>query len=279
MELLPICNVTYTNKSAACEVSFLKDIVDTVTEYVESSHIYFVDLCYCCNVSILQPLLRCSGCQLVAYCSKDCQKTNWNSHKNVCKEFPLVKGKNVLYTKGIWKKHIAGLRKRAARLPHADEVARAKSIFHNPRVCRTCREARPDHLTIDCSCACVSYCNKRCAKADKRHKEDCNNLQHIALSYVNSYQQDMPYDNLMLDEIVIEQFNPVYNWCDIFPPRYNQILQILLKTDDNHTDTALKSGLAIEINPLKGFGSNRAELDSNVPINNEKSYFTCLRRK
>ena len=33
-----------------------------------------------------------------------------------------------------------------------------------------------------------------------------------------------------------------------------------------------------QTNPFKGIGSNRAELDSNVPISNEKSYFTCLRR-
>ena len=34
-----------------------------------------------------------------------------------------------------------------------------------------------------------------------------------------------------------------------------------------------------QINPFKGFGSNRADVDSIVPISNEKSYFTCLRRK
>ena len=243
MELLPICKVTsYTNEVDACDVSFLKDIVATVGEYVDSSHIYFVDLCYCCRVSIAAPLLRCNGCELVAYCSRDCQNTNWNTHKDLCKEFPLVKGKNVLYTKaGTWKKQIAGLRKRAGCLPHNVEVA-AKSIFRNPRVCRTCREARPDHLTIDCSC--VSYCNKRCAKADKRHMEDCSNLQHIALSYVNSYQQEMAYDYMLLDERVIEQFNPVYSWHDIFPPKYETILQILLRSED--TDTTLKFGLSLE---------------------------------
>ena len=33
-----------------------------------------------------------------------------------------------------------------------------------------------------------------------------------------------------------------------------------------------------QTNPFKGIGTNRAELDSNVPINNEKSYLTCVRR-
>ena len=247
--LLPNCNVTYTNESDVSDVSFLKDIVTNVTTYVNSSHIYFVDLCYCCNVSIFQSLLRCGGCQLVAYCSKDCQRASWASHKKVCKEFPVVKGKNVLYTstgtQAGWKKHIAGLRDRAARLPHAVEVA-AKSIFRNPRVCRTCREARPDHLKIDCACACVSYCNQKCAKADRLHKEDCNHLQHIALSYVNSYQQEMPCDAMLLDEQVFDRFDPVYSWSDIFPPKYNQILQIMLSTEDIHTDTGMKLGMTIE---------------------------------
>ena len=249
--LLPITNVTYTNESDVLEVSFLKELVANVTAYIESSHIYFVDLCYCCNVSILAPLLRCSGCQLVAYCSRDCQRANWQSHKKVCKEFPVVKGKNVLCTGSTgtpWKKHIAGLRERAAHLPHSEAEVAAKSIFRNPRVCRTCREAsRPDHLTIDCACACVSYCNKRCAKADKMHHQDCNHLQHIALSYVNSYQQEMlPCDAMLLDEIVFDRFDHVYSWSDIFPPKYNQILQIMLRTEDIHTDTAMKLGLNIE---------------------------------
>ena len=98
----------------------------------------------------------------------------------VCKEFPVVNGKNSLYTAGLWKEHISDLRQRAAQLQNAD--VSAWNIFRNPRVCRTCRETRPDRL-IDCKCACVSYCNKWCMKADKHHKEDCIRIGHIAQSY------------------------------------------------------------------------------------------------
>ena len=37
--------------------------------------------------------------------------------------------------------------------------------------------------------------------------------------------------------------------------------------------------LASQINPLRGFTSDRADIDSNSPISNERSYFTCLRRE
>ena len=35
-------------------------------------------------------LLKCSGCNLMRYCSKECQRTNWPLHKQLCKAmFPL----------------------------------------------------------------------------------------------------------------------------------------------------------------------------------------------
>jgi hypothetical protein len=35
----------------------------------------------CCEIS----QLRCSGCRLVFYCTKDHQKKDWKSHKHTCK--------------------------------------------------------------------------------------------------------------------------------------------------------------------------------------------------
>jgi hypothetical protein len=31
-------------------------------------------------------LMRCSGCMLVSYCSRDCQKKDWKAHKLFCKK-------------------------------------------------------------------------------------------------------------------------------------------------------------------------------------------------
>lgn len=39
-----------------------------------------------CNVCSKQTLKRCSGCFLVYYCGKECQKAGWNDHKEECKE-------------------------------------------------------------------------------------------------------------------------------------------------------------------------------------------------
>ena len=91
---LPVCNSNYTYD---CDVQ----------------RIFFVGQCYFCNVpgSPARPLKRCGGCQLVAYCSKECQMNHRSKHKPACKEFPVVNGVNSLHTTGSWKDHIAHLRK------------------------------------------------------------------------------------------------------------------------------------------------------------------------
>ena len=154
---LPICNGTYSNEFDTSDIDFIRGVYLFIGEYLEKNRPYFSGLCNFCNEarsSLGQLLQQCGGCQLVGYCSRDCQKRDRPSHKYVCKEFPVVNGKNALYTTGLWETHISDLRQRAAQLPHADVGAR--TIFRNPRVCRTCKETRPDRL-IDCKCACVSY--------------------------------------------------------------------------------------------------------------------------
>ena len=174
---LPICHESYSTDSTQnfTEISFLNGVMQAVSKKCQENHPYFAGLCYnCFGHRTKNPLQRCGGCQLVAYCSKDCQKEDWAEHKKVCKEFPVIKGKNVLFTKGSWKNHITGLRERAAsRFPQA------KPIFYNPRVCRTCKEARQELLT-DCRCSCVSYCSQKCSRADKQHKNNCADLRIIS---------------------------------------------------------------------------------------------------
>ena len=143
---------------------------------------FYVGLCWHCKSpgSTGQPLQRCGGCQLVPYCSRECQRENRSSHKFICKEFPVVNGKNSLHTTGIWEIHIAGLRQRASRLPHAQEN---DPIFQNPWVCNTCRETSPSRLT-NCKCDCVSYCSKRCSNTDRLHTQDCHILDLTRQLYV-----------------------------------------------------------------------------------------------
>ena len=91
------------------DISFLKDVLRITMKHRRESRPFFVGLCYYCK-ELGGPegiLLRCSGCQLVAYCSRDCQKEDRSGHKIMCKEFPVVNGKNALYTTGPFVDHIA----------------------------------------------------------------------------------------------------------------------------------------------------------------------------
>ena len=121
----------------------------------------------------------------MAYCSRDCQKDDRSVHKYVCKEFPVVNGNNALYTTGLWEKHISCLRERAARLKEAED---SETIFKNPWVCNTCREARPSRL-IDCKCGYISYCSRKCSKKDSSHKENCSQLSQKRQSYSSMFRR------------------------------------------------------------------------------------------
>ena len=51
--------------------------------------------CIFCSKSS-QNLLQCSGCGIVHYCDKECQRSHWKNHKKDCKPFRVceIAGKN-----------------------------------------------------------------------------------------------------------------------------------------------------------------------------------------
>ena len=209
-----------SNQFDGPDAKLINDAVCVPEEYLQGLKEYFLGLCYYCRKygTVSEPLQRCAGCQLVAYCSRSCQKKDRSIHKYVCKEFPVVKGKNALQTTVHWKNHIASLRERAEHLPHAEASAK---IFRNPRVCNTCHEARPDRLS-NCVCACVTYCSTKCDKADKSHKEECSYLNHMAqvvslgpsLTNMKKLFSDTNVPKLFSDTIC-ENFTAITNWNDI----------------------------------------------------------------
>ena len=225
---LPICNGPYSNESDISDVEFLCGVGLCVAEYLEQCRPFFSGLCNFCNKfgSLGAPLQRCGGCQLVGYCSRDCQRADRPAHKYVCKGFPVVNGKNVLYTTSLpWKRHIAGVRQQAAHLSKSQITV--QSILKNPRVCCTCREARSDRLS-DCKCGCVSYCSKWCANADKSHKEDCRRIALIACSYSMLSMQDVA----IWDDLVCEEFTPIFTWNDISSLEQTLSLRMMIKENN-----------------------------------------------
>ena len=226
---IPICHSTYSTASATDvrDKSFQVNVHRALNKQMHDYLPYFLGVCYHCwapryIAGYSCDLQRCGGCQLVAYCSKVCQKANWSRHKFVCQEFPVVKGKNVLHTKVPWKKHIVSLRKHAAQIQHASP------IFHNPRVCRTCKDARQEHLT-DCVCMCVSYCSKKCTKADKQHQNNCKDL--LRISQVYSIPRNKYILPSLTDNTVCYVFKPVTSWDNVIPRQYTLALQYLSKSE------------------------------------------------
>ncbi|CAL4190581.1 unnamed protein product, partial [Meganyctiphanes norvegica] len=59
---------------------------------------YYLGICRCCHAltTPMHKLQRCQGCQLVAYCGRECQRNDWVNHKVLCKELPAKNGKSIL---------------------------------------------------------------------------------------------------------------------------------------------------------------------------------------
>ena len=210
---VPTCEYTYTNECDVPDVGFLKEVQRCYIEYRQQYRPFYFGRCYNCNSTGCpdHPVQRCGGCQLVSYCTRECQKKDRSIHKYVCKAFPVVNGNNVLITKGPWEEHIAFLRKLAAMLP-LPEVA--KAIFRNPRVCNTCHEARPERFR-ECKCGCVSYCVSYCAKADKWHKNICHLLRLVAAS--DPYFLPIPASLQDISSPICQTYTPISHMSDVYP--------------------------------------------------------------
>ena len=220
-----LLNGTYSNDCAIPENDSLNRVLQVIKDYTHDYHPFFGGLCYVCYSpgSDKESLKRCGGCHLVSYCSRLCQKNNWSEHKHVCKEFPIVNGRNVLCTTVPWNKHIKYLCKRADKLPEKEKNS-AYAILKNPRVCNSCHEAQPSRLT-DCKCGYVSYCGKRCIEADDQHNEDCFQLSNIGQIYSGYKKQGLLPP--MRDSTVNDTFTIASDWEDIFSPEYKRAMHLM----------------------------------------------------
>ena len=96
----------------------------------------------------LKPLSKCTGCEQVQYCSRDCQVADWQSHKVQC-------------TKKFSKK---------------ENVQRPSSEVKNDKPLKACQKCgdTAKALTVCRGCRKVRYCSRECQKADwQSHKVHC----------------------------------------------------------------------------------------------------------
>ncbi len=87
---------------------------------------------------------KCQKCQLVYYCSVECQKANWLDHNKIC---------------GV--KHL--------------KMMENPPIFRVENTCMTCHDIKPKMKFKTCGiCRRVYYCSVKCQRADwKEHKKTC----------------------------------------------------------------------------------------------------------
>ena len=76
--LLPPQPATMSQKEAALVSDFLRGLY--------ASHEIEPFYCFQCRKSetMEKPFSECSGCNVVIYCSRECQKSHWKIHKSTC---------------------------------------------------------------------------------------------------------------------------------------------------------------------------------------------------
>lgn len=106
----------------------------------------------CCAVCLKErksghKISTCGYCHEECYCSPECQKKDWESHKNLCG----------LVTKA---KQSLGLS--------------TASVQNEPIKQHQCNQCKSEHAKKICVCKKVYYCGKECQAKDwKEHKQNC----------------------------------------------------------------------------------------------------------
>ncbi|XP_042878972.1 putative protein MSS51 homolog, mitochondrial isoform X2 [Penaeus japonicus] len=163
---------------------------------------YHPGICHACFEMPSQKcfLKRCAQCQLVSYCSKQCQKKDWSSHKHFCQANKVDGGKNVfsqaklkVHDKKSWQEFRNCLQVAAnINLQRRLDIFEDE-IFLYPRACEVCREAN-NSLMIDCNrCHSVFYCSDVHRSEDaERHERWCNNYLLCIKCDVVEYKKGVP---------------------------------------------------------------------------------------
>lgn len=166
------------------EKSSLSDLPDKeIAQWELCTQEFFYSLCLTCyKISSL----KCAGCGLVAYCSKDCMKTGRADHKELCEAISKAQGKNTTnfaatlsspqVLQDTWLK-VEELLGRPLKYFEME-------ILTRPKVCNFCNSAEHNKL-MDCTrCRCVSYCSTKHSQNDyKEHQLICEELRRAIQAY------------------------------------------------------------------------------------------------
>lgn len=92
-------SISFTNKQGYKEVKGLDVMVLNSLLAARSHPNHFFALCSFCGdfPEGGQRFKTCSGCQLVSYCSQNCQKNSWSTHRYICKHNSVINGKNIFH--------------------------------------------------------------------------------------------------------------------------------------------------------------------------------------
>ncbi|CAL4063141.1 unnamed protein product [Meganyctiphanes norvegica] len=202
---------------------------------------YFVGMCqHCCSVaSPGKKLSRCGGCQLVGYCSRDCQMADRKVHKEVCGALSVKHcGRNFLQRAQEVVEGVKPIEKKRdfffayLHLVDTNKNFLKQNVSHNelkktvimaeqcnvefrfnalkfPRMCNMCCEARLEKLK-DCNCNCVTYCSDDHRNADWKHQARCKRLSLLADVYAYRRKYD-PISNLSYPSQVDTIYQPFDN--------------------------------------------------------------------
>ncbi|XP_078326346.1 uncharacterized protein LOC111126427 [Crassostrea virginica] len=118
------------------------------------------DMCHYCN-SESNHLKKCTGCEKVLYCSKDCQTKDWTQrHKHECK--------GISHTEDLKSRHIVPDRV-------LQEVVDSDGDEFKPILLETCPVCGISCKLKFCQrCLKQKYCSSQCQKSDwGEHKKNC----------------------------------------------------------------------------------------------------------
>ncbi|XP_064109571.1 uncharacterized protein LOC135217535 [Macrobrachium nipponense] len=124
-------------------------------------------------------LKHCAQCQLVSYCSKCCQKSDWKSHRQFCLANAVKCGKNVFSeakTKvtsfRIWTQFRTSLVD-AVSVKHDLEQNEREALWF-PKVCEICKDSDLSKLFPCTVCNSIFYCSKEHLEQDiDEHRHWC----------------------------------------------------------------------------------------------------------